>query len=273
MNEALRQQYLKAMGLTPWVAQRPLPGAAPSPLLEDDAFDEAPAAPSLASSLTARVESTSAPAAPTAVVSESPKAESLPPQEAASSAAPVVKEEQAPGLTSVVAATEKADSTPQVATQNAQPENQETPLTFTLEAHQAGEVWLLCAQEDSQAPGLGRFEAPLMANLLALFQARPGQPRRFLCPLTADPMFASDAHAALDAFVAGLCEQSGAEKVLLALPETLTRALFDVAPYTPFTLGGKTALAISSLAEMLADPVCHKRASWQAMQAHGFAGG
>ena len=34
MNEAQRQSYLKAMGLTPWVARVALPGAAPSPALD-----------------------------------------------------------------------------------------------------------------------------------------------------------------------------------------------------------------------------------------------
>ena len=34
MNEAQRQSYLKAMGLTPWVARVALPGAAPSPVLD-----------------------------------------------------------------------------------------------------------------------------------------------------------------------------------------------------------------------------------------------
>ena len=34
MEERQRQVWLKAMGLTPWVASQPLPGAAPSPVIE-----------------------------------------------------------------------------------------------------------------------------------------------------------------------------------------------------------------------------------------------
>ena len=124
----------------------------------------------------------------------------------------------------------------------------------------------------SQAPGLGRFEAPLMANLLALFQGRPQRPRRFFCPLTEQPMPAHEAAQALSAFVAGLSEQSGGERVLLCLPETVAEALFEQPRYQPFELGRLPALVISSLAEMLADPVQHKKASWQAMQAHGYDG-
>jgi len=131
---------------------------------------------------------------------------------------------------------------------------------------------LLCAQEDSQAPGLGRFEAPLMANLLALFQARPQRPRRFFCPLTDQPMPAAEASQALSAFIAGLCEQAGGERVLLCLPDSLCDALFQQPRYQPFQLGGRPALVVSSLAEMLAEPAEHKKASWQAMQANGFHG-
>lgn len=42
MNEAQRQHYLKALGLTPWVARSPLPGAASSPLLDWDEEDDQP---------------------------------------------------------------------------------------------------------------------------------------------------------------------------------------------------------------------------------------
>ncbi len=34
MNEAQRQSYLRALGLTPWVARTTLPGAAPSEPLD-----------------------------------------------------------------------------------------------------------------------------------------------------------------------------------------------------------------------------------------------
>ncbi|MGB1922677.1 MAG: hypothetical protein ACPHM2_05580 [Alcanivorax sp.] len=45
MNEAQRQHYLKALGLTPWVARAPLPGAASSPLLDWDEENDQPVTP------------------------------------------------------------------------------------------------------------------------------------------------------------------------------------------------------------------------------------
>ncbi|MCG8393987.1 MAG: hypothetical protein MI745_12965 [Pseudomonadales bacterium] len=244
MNEAQRQSYLKALGLTPWVARGPLPGAAPSPLLDwpDPDEDVQPAAPEPA---------TARPVEPAPAETPAPEARQAP---------PVPPERVAP---------------PEPAEPEARPSpspRQGQGLTFTLEAHLGSNTWLLCAQEDSQAPGLGRFEAPLMANLLALFQGRPKRPRRFFCPLTEQPMQAEEASQALSAFVTGLCEQAGGERVLLCLPESLGEALFGQPRYQPFELGGRPALVISSLAEMLAEPGIHKKASWQAMQEHGFHG-
>src|SRR5690554_7116195 len=45
MDERLRQRYLRQMGFTPWVAIEPLPGAAPSPLIELDTLVAEPARP------------------------------------------------------------------------------------------------------------------------------------------------------------------------------------------------------------------------------------
>lgn len=249
MNEAQRQHYLKALGLTPWVARAPLPGAASSPLLDWDDEEEPPAA------VASRAPAQDAPA-PASPQTAAPAANEPPVQEAPQSPS-------APKATTDTP--EPAPSVPAVARGKG--------LTFTLEAHLGGDTWLLCAQEDSQAPGLGRFEAPLMANLLALFQARPQRPRRFFCPLTEQPMPAEEAAQALSAFISGLCEQSGGERVLLCLPEALSEALFDQPRYQPFELGGRPALVVSSLAEMLAEPAQHKKASWHAMQANGFQGG
>lgn len=246
MNEAQRQHYLKALGLTPWVARSPLPGAASSPLLDWDEENDQPVTPAASPAEAAPSPAQPQTAAP--VVSEAPVATALQSQ---SPEAPT----EAPEPVSAAPAVEKGRG-----------------LTFTLEAHLGGDTWLLCAQEDSQAPGLGRFEAPLMANLLALFQARPQRPRRFFCPLTDQPMPAAEASQALSAFIAGLCEQAGGERVLLCLPDSLCDALFQQPRYQPFQLGGRPALVVSSLAEMLAEPAEHKKASWQAMQANGFHG-
>lgn len=263
MNEAQRQSYLKAMGLTPWVARVALPGAAPSPALDWPEEEQANAPASPGPAVDVAVPSRALVDAPSATPEPGPAAAADPEPEGSAAAALA----KAPSARSVAPAQE--------------PTKEEAPapakakvkgLTFTLEAHLGGTTWLLCAQEDSQAPGLGRFEAPLMANLLALFQGRPQRPRRFFCPLTEQPMPADEAAQALSAFVAGLSEQSGGERVLLCLPEALAEALFEQPRYQPFELGRLPALVISSLAEMLADPVQHKSASWQAMQAHGYDG-
>lgn len=268
MNEAQRQSYLKAMGLTPWVARVPLPGAAASPELDWPA-DEPVSAPVSAG-----------PAVDVAVPSRQPAQDSHAPAATPEpSSAPAGAEPALEG--SAAAALAKAPSAKPAEPSRREVAKEEAPapakakvkgLTFTLEAHLGGTTWLLCAQEDSQAPGLGRFEAPLMANLLALFQGRPQRPRRFFCPLTEQPMPAEEAAQALSAFVAGLSEQSGGERVLLCLPEAVAEALFEQPRYQPFELGRLPALVISSLAEMLADPVQHKSASWHAMQAHGYDG-
>ena len=264
MNEAQRQSYLKAMGLTPWVARVALPGAAPSPALDwsEEELANAPASagPAVDVAVPSR-EPESAPVDAPLAAAESSPAEHAPEASAADALA------KAPSARSVAPAQEQAkEEAPAPAKAKVK------GLTFTLEAHLGGTTWLLCAQEDSQAPGLGRFEAPLMANLLALFQGRAQRPRRFFCPLTEQPLPAHAAAQALSAFVAGLSEQSGGERVLLCLPETVAEALFEQPRYQPFELGRLPALVISSLAEMLADPVQHKKASWQAMQAVGYVG-
>lgn len=250
MNEAQRQSYLTAMGLTPWVARTPLPGAAPSPWLDwDEEQDAVPAQTPGANVDTVAAAAETVSTTPETAESTPSLKETLDTPQQTRAAAPAA-EPQAP-----IATPSKGKG-----------------LVFTLEAHLGTGTWLLCAQEDSQAPGLGRFEAPLMASLLALFQGRPGRPRRFFCPLTDQPMQAAEAAQALSAFISGLCDQAGGERVLLALPEALNEALFDQPRYQPFEIAGHPALVISSLSEMLEDPASHKKVSWQAMQRHGFEG-
>ncbi|WP_101675886.1 hypothetical protein [Alloalcanivorax mobilis] len=246
MNEARRQWYLKAMGLTPWVARAPLPGAAPSELLDwriESENDEGMAGE----------PATVAEATPVA----SPQRPASPP--------PAVTKQAAPP---------PVEAEPQRAPEAAVVTGEAPALAFTLEAHLAGDTWVMFEQEDAQAPGLGRYGAPLAASLLAVFGVTPQRPRRFYCPLTADqPMSADEAAQALQAFVDGLARQAGGARVMLCLAEQHVLALFGAERYQPFTLGERPALAISTLAEMLAEPATHKARSWRAMVEGGFAGG
>lgn len=240
MKEAQRQQYLKALGLTPWVARVPLPGAAPSPVLEW-ALETAEVATPL-------VEATPLVALPQPLA-RAPKPKVSPPDGEQERAAPPAQP------TSVTA-----------------PVSADTALVFTLEAHLAGDTWLVFQQEDAQAPGLGRYTGALASSLLALFGARPARPRRFYCPLAGQAMNPEQAHQALQAFFSGLARSSGGHRLLLCLEAGLARTLFDSEPYQPLQVGELPALVISSLKDMLEDPPRHKGASWRAMREQGFDG-
>lgn len=230
MREAERQYYLKAMGLTPWVACEPLPGAAPSPVL--DWAEE--------------VEGTVTQVAEAVPVSAAPRPSNEP---------------QAP----------RRDKTTPVSSLS--PTTAEAGVVFTLEAHLAGETWVVFQQEDAQAPGLGRHAGALAASVLAVFGAGPARPRRFHCPLTGQPMSHEQAGQALHAFFSGLARGNGGTRVLLCLEEELAATVLGGGRYQPLTLGDLPTLVISTLAEMLADPARHKGESWRAMREHGFDGG
>ena len=98
------------------------------------------------------------------------------------------------------------------------------------------------------------------------------RPRRFYCPLAGQPTGAGEAAQALRAFLAGLAGRQGGGRVLLCLDEALSSALFEQPRYQPFRFGDLPALVVSSLEEMLAEPVRHKRDSWRAMVTEGFDG-
>ncbi|AFT71710.1 hypothetical protein B5T_03443 [Alloalcanivorax dieselolei B5] len=248
MNEPQRQSYLKALGLTPWVARVVLPGAAPSPELAPPEPPPAPeAAPASTEAPRVAVE-TETPKAPPSLSSE---LERTPPP----APRPVAREPATP----VQAA--------------AQPVAADQALVFTLEAHLAGETWLLFQQSDAKAPGLGRHDGALAASLLAVFAAVPSRPRRFYCPLTDDqPMDPNAASQALTAFVAGLARLDGGQRALFCLNETLAKQVLGTERYQEFKLGEMGALVVSSLDEMLSEPARHKKRSWQAMVESGFHG-
>ena len=145
-------------------------------------------------------------------------------------------------------------------------------LTFTLEAHLAGDTWVVFQQEDPQAPELGRYTGALAASLLTVFGAAPERPRRFYCPLTKQPMSAGEATQALTAFFAGLSRQHGGRRALFCVDHSLATAVLGGERFQAVKLGEMPALAVDSLQEMLDRPALAKKRSWQAMVAHGFAG-
>ncbi len=252
MNEAQRQSYLRALGLTPWVARTTLPGAAPSEPLdwaaETDAGESLAAAP---------VEATPVRTAPGVGDAEQPARE----------AAAVDTTAEAPASR----APAPRDSVAETPARAPAPDNA-AGLTFTLEAHLAGDTWVVFQQEDPQAPELGRYTGALAASLLTVFGAAPERPRRFYCPLTKQPMSAGEATQALTAFFAGLSRQHGGRRALFCVDHSLATAVLGGERFQAVKLGEMPALAVDSLQEMLDRPALAKKRSWQAMVAHGFAG-
>ncbi len=225
VNEPQRQSWLRAMGLTPWVARHRLPGAAPTPELEWPAEPE-PDHP--AEQIQEQLERQPPPSAGNGEVASSPA-----PQPAASAAS--------------------ADK----------------GVRFALNAFQAGELWLVFQLSAADAPGPGREEARLLAALLRIWGAQPGQPRRLVCPLTpSQPMDRGQAGEVLNAFLGEL----GGRRLLLCVEESLAELVARLERYRPCESDGRRMLAVSSPAEMLAAPFEHKRRSWQAMVRAGFHG-
>ncbi|MBM1145774.1 hypothetical protein GN155_018475 [Alcanivorax sp. ZXX171] len=290
MNEAQRQSYLRALGLTPWVARTPLPGAAPSETLDWDAETDGQPAP-MADAVPASVVPRPA-TAPSAPPGEEPSAGGRKPsaggegkkpsaevegKPSAEGGAPSAREEQPsrpvqeppPGQASPPREEARVAETQEAFTEGG---GRADVLVFTLEVHLAGDTWVVFQQEDPSAPELGRHAGTLAGSLLAVFGAGRERPRRFYCPLAGQPTGAGEAAQALRAFVAGLARRQGGERVLMCLDDNLAGALFEQPRYQPFQLGDLPALVVSSLEEMLAEPVRHKRDSWRAMVTEGFGG-
>lgn len=235
MNELQRLAWLKAMDLTPWVARQPLPGAAPSPELvwpEQAAARVEPVTP-------ADAGGEQAPATPAPQVSPSRSVET------SRSAEPAPRPPTRPAVAG--------------------------GLRVTLQAHQAGEVWVLAEQSDPGAPDLGRDALRLLHNLLKIFPGG-GSQRRFVWPLSG--LAADDAAAGPTflSFVQALGNADQGARVLLCAREETVRALAGAARFEPVAAGNAVLLPVASLDEMLADPVVHKRPSWQAMVRAGFNG-
>lgn len=285
MNEAQRQSYLRALGLTPWVARTTLPGAAPSETLDWDAETDgqpAPVADAVPASVVPRpAPAPSAPVEEPSAPAEEPSASVEEPSARGKEPSAQGKEPSAGGASS--ARVEQPSSGQAARTQEnarvadargtfTEGGSRADVLVFTLEVHLAGDTWVVFQQEDPSAPELGRHAGTLAGSLLAVFGAGRERPRRFYCPLAGQPTGAGEAAQALRAFVAGLARRQGGERVLMCLDENLAGALFEQPRYQPFQLGDLPALVVSSLEEMLAEPVRHKRDSWRAMMTEGFGG-
>lgn len=246
MNELQRQAYLQALGVTPWVAQQPLPGAKASELLEwpeHSAPVESEAAP--AQGQPAPTQQSSAPA------EQAPPPADLSAMLKSSPSAPA--QADAPRTESPAAQTTAEAASPAVA-----------PLTLQLAS--VGDVVLAVEQSDPGAPELGREAQQLFANLLKVFRGQSRRLNRFTWPMLDQP---DDALAmTFQHFAAHL---RGASKVLLCVSDDNAARLAAGPRYQRQQWGEQTVLAVSSLEEMLAEPQAHKARSWQAMLTQGFA--
>ena len=238
MNELQRQAYLQALGLTPWVAAQPLPGAAESPLLEWPPQMDAPA-PATAPTQPSVADVSSGAAPPPAAAAVTPSLEAL-------------KSAPAPA----------AAPASQTTTAKAAPAADVTRIT--LQAHQVGDLWLLAEQEDPGAPDFGRDALQLLNNMLAVYRGQRRGARKFLWPLS-DVVQDDDAlRKTFQSFARGL-----GGRILLCVSDASCKALLD-APRYQLRNGDPVILPVSSLAEMLQQPLEHKRQSWQAMVAAHF---
>lgn len=127
-----------------------------------------------------------------------------------------------------------------------------------------GNTLLIAEQADSGAPDLGREEQQLLHSLLHIFG---DQHKRFpfICPISA-----KDARAAFTTFIEALAKNQ-CQKVLLCLSDNGIKHLFgELTRYSVIKQNGVSLLAVSSFADMLNNPIEHKRKSWLAMQEAGF---
>gem|GEM_PF-1967467 len=260
MDERLRQRYLRQMGFTPWVAIEPLPGAAPSPLIELGPLVAEPAQPAAPMP---KLALQSVPAS-SAAADVSVEAEATMPEEVTA-----LLQEQHKPKARVATAQQLASSAPTASVAVAET----TPsLMFTLQAHRGETVHLWAEQQQADAPGLNREEQQQLTALLKLFRgAAQHEPKRFFCAPTAGrPMTAEIVRPMFDLFLRSLLGREAEVKMLLFAREETVQALFDAPRYELVVRGKFTFLPVSSLSEMLSDPAAHKTASWKAMQAHGF---
>lgn len=262
MNELQRQRYLKQMGFTPWVAATPLPGAAPSPLLEWPARRQHSV---VVETSPEAAQTRETPPALSAPVAASDSVGEAPPIDIAAllnspAAAPVNSRPNAddkPALQSGKTAAEDAV---------------QTGLMFALQAHVAGDLHVWVEQQQADAPSLSRDELFLFNRLLGVLGGTPlADPRRLVCvPGAGQPVTPELARAMFQAFARGVLGKEQQTRLLLCAREETVQALLATERYQPSAQGSMTCLPVSALAEMLSDPLQHKRITWSAMLDHGF---
>jgi hypothetical protein len=127
-----------------------------------------------------------------------------------------------------------------------------------------GTTLLVAEQQDRQAPELSRDEQRLLGSLLHLYG---DSHKRYPFPCPRQSRVAQDAFAT---FVGSLAKQGCARLLLCLSADSLSHLCSNTSRYRSFTFANLPALAISSLAEMLATPLPHRKDSWKAMQGAGF---
>lgn len=259
VNELQRQSYLKTLGLTPWVARAPLPGAAPTPWAEwPEVAEPEPIPAVIAAQASAPVDA----------------ATNLPANDVTDSALPQSAAQQSSGN---IAAAAAAETNPTIkpatpATQNSGQRDQTSAavrsvpaeMRVTLQAHQVGSMWLLAEQDDAQAPDLGREAQQLMNNMLAIFPGERRGTRRFIWPISDIAMDDDALKQTFQSFTRAL-----GGRILLCARQASVEKMLGQPRYKP--CGDKPViLPVSALSEMLENPAEHKPLTWQAMLAADF---
>lgn len=252
MNELQRQSYLKTLGLTPWVARVPLPGAAPTP------WAEWPEADSGETSTTGFADV--ATALPASGVTDSAFPESVALQVGDSATSQTTAETNSvikPSMAAAQSSGERDQTSSAVRSVPAE-------MRLTLQAHQVGSMWLLAEQEDAQAPDLGREAQQLMNNMLAIFPGERRGTRRFIWPISDIAMDDDALKKTFQSFTRAL-----GGRILLCAKQASVEKMLGQPRYQP--CGDKPViLPVSALSEMLENPAEHKRLTWQAMLAVDF---
>ncbi|HLR17669.1 MAG TPA: hypothetical protein VK099_07330 [Alcanivoracaceae bacterium] len=251
-RELQRQKMLREMGFAAWVAQTPLPGAMTSPVLGEKPSAAPPSA--AAPSPMAATATEQQPASPQGSPQE------LLAQVRAGLGSGRRREPAAPAAAAV-------EQTPAAQT----PPVQRSPMRFTLQVLPMSFGYLMVQQKDPSAPSFNREEQRLLQGFAALWGGYHGMPRTFACPLGRQPMYENDAKEALTGYLSALSEtwQAPQNKVLV-LAQPRVAELMVAQRYMAQPLHDGQLLVVSSLVEMLHEPIVHKKASWQAIMEAGY---